>query len=174
MAEEQASEEKTNPELAVPAPVNAEAPPQEQVFPPAAEAAHVQPEPYVVSSIPPQEGYESIFILDPGISEQDQADLVVKLRTLVEQQGGEVLRHVVWGRRRLAYVVKKHAYGIYHVFYLNLIPQALHELEQHFRLNERVIKWLSVRVKDVSHEHAEFIRLLNEGSRYRRTTNDSI
>ena len=64
------------------------------------------------------EGYESIFILDPDSSQDQQTVLLGKFKNLIASKGGAVVHETTWGRRRLAYEVKKKGYGIYHLFYI--------------------------------------------------------
>ena len=110
------------------------------------------------------QGYESIFILQPDLSDEDQTGLVDKLKGIVTAQGCEIVSHTVWGRRKLAYDVKKNEYGIYHLFYLSHVPDALKALETQFRFEEGVIKWLSVAVDDVNDESVKFDKLVKDGS----------
>ncbi|MCZ6844123.1 MAG: 30S ribosomal protein S6 [SAR324 cluster bacterium] len=110
------------------------------------------------------QGYESIFILDPEIPEDEQNSLVDRLKGLIGSNGGNVLHHFVWGRRRMAYEVKKRQYGVYHLMYLDKSPEALRALENSFRIDEKVIKWLNISVEDVDKEFAAFEKLRTEGS----------
>ena len=110
------------------------------------------------------QGYESIFILQPDLPDEQQTELVEKLKGIVTAQGGEVIRHSVWGRRKLAYDVKKNEFGIYNLFYLSHAPLALKALETQYRFEEGVIKWLSVAVEDVNEETVKFDKLIKDGS----------
>jgi small subunit ribosomal protein S6 len=75
-----------------------------------------------------------------------------------------VVHHTVWGRRKLAYEVNKREYGIYHLLYLDKSPQALRAMENSFRIDESVIKWMSVAVDDVDKELQAFQKLMSDGS----------
>lgn len=110
------------------------------------------------------QGYESIFIVDPEIPEDEQNSLVDRLKGLIGGNGGNVLHHFVWGRRKMAYEVKKRQYGVYHLMYLDKSPEALRALENSFRIDDKVIKWLNVSVEDVDKEFAAFEKLRTEGS----------
>ena len=72
------------------------------------------------------EGYESIIILDPNATEEDQQGLLGKFKETVEGQGGQIIHQAPWGRRKLAYPVNKREYGYYHVMYLDQSPEAAH------------------------------------------------
>ena len=110
------------------------------------------------------QGYEAVFILDPNATEEVQNGLLDKFKAIVEGQGGKIVQHAKWGRRKLAYEVKKRSHGIYHLYYISHAPQAIKALESQFRLEEGVLKWLSVAVEDMEAEHAAFEKLRTHGS----------
>jgi len=110
------------------------------------------------------QGYESIFVVDPNVTEEDQQTLLEKLKKLASDNDGKVVNHTLWGRRKLAYPVKKRDYGIYHVLYMERSPAALKAMENVYRLDESVIKWQSVMVEDLDEEFNKFEKLRNEGS----------
>lgn len=110
------------------------------------------------------QGYESIIILDPNSSEENQAGLLAKFKETVEAKGGSVVHQVQWGRRKLAYPVRKLDYGTYYLLYLDRRPEALTALENVLRLDEGVLKWQTVSVDDVDTEFTKFEKLKDEGS----------
>lgn len=110
------------------------------------------------------QGYESIVILDPDVTQEQQDGLIDKFKGLVSSNGGQVVHHNLWGRRKLAYEIKKRSHGIYHLFYLDRTPEALQALENQLRIEDNVIKWLSLKVDDVDKEQQNFERLKNEGT----------
>lgn len=110
------------------------------------------------------QGYESIFIIHPETGEEDMNGLIEKYKKLIDSNGGQVLHHTTWGRRKLAYDVKKHQFGIYHLFYMDKSPDALRAMENNFRIDDSIIKWMSVAVDDVDKEFTDFEKLKTEGS----------
>jgi small subunit ribosomal protein S6 len=110
------------------------------------------------------QGYESVIILDPNVTEEDQQGLLVRLKETVAGEGGSVVHEVPWGRRKLAYPVKKRDYGIYHLLYLDHSPNALTALERVLRYDDKVIKWMTVSVEDVDGEFGKFEKLKVDGS----------
>ena len=110
------------------------------------------------------QGYETIFILRADTPQDQQEALLDKYKKLVEGQGGKVVHQNTWGRRKLAYEVKKEQFGIYHLFYLDHAPQALRTLENTFRIEDSVLKWFSVSVEDIEAENAAFDKLKSEGT----------
>ncbi|MDH4120372.1 MAG: 30S ribosomal protein S6 [Deltaproteobacteria bacterium] len=110
------------------------------------------------------QGYETVVVLQPNVTETEQKDLLEKFSGVVKTHGGKVVGAATWGRRKLGYTVGKHDYGIYHLLYLDRTPASLKELDTQLRHNESVILWQSVAVNDVQKEMADFERLKTEGT----------
>jgi small subunit ribosomal protein S6 len=109
-------------------------------------------------------GYEIIFILDPNTGDETRTQVMDRVKSILATHGGKIVHEIAWGRRKLAYRVRKREYGIYEVIYVDHVPAALKELETQFRFSEDIIKWQSVSVDDVDAELAAFDKLRNEGS----------
>ena len=90
--------------------------------------------------------YESIFIAEPGATDDEMAALLKGFEEAVTSGEGKVLKVERWGKRRLAYRVGKHEDGNYTLMYLECPPAAARELERRYRMNDRVIKYLTVRM----------------------------
>ena len=90
--------------------------------------------------------YEIMVILDPNLEERTVApSLDTYLNNVIRSSGGSVEKLDVWGRRRLAYEIKKHAEGIYAVIDVHATPQAVAELDRQLRLNEAVLRTKVIR-----------------------------
>ncbi|HMK74810.1 MAG TPA: 30S ribosomal protein S6 [Thermodesulfobacteriota bacterium] len=92
--------------------------------------------------------YEIIFILDPDLEEEQAQSLVEKVKGIITQANGEVLKVEDWGKRKLAYEVKKKAKGHYILVHFLGSPSLLSELERNFRVMDAVIKFQSVRLDE--------------------------
>ena len=90
--------------------------------------------------------YESIFITDAAASEDEIAALLKGFEESVASSSGKVLRVERWGKRRLAHRIGRHEDGNYILLYLEGAPAAARELERRYRMNDRVIKYLTVRM----------------------------
>lgn len=89
--------------------------------------------------------YETIFIVKTSLSDEEVAALVAKVRGVIEKQGGEILKVENWGKKKLAYEVRKEKKGTY-VFYRFRGPGSLvAELERQYRVEDAIIKFLSVK-----------------------------
>jgi len=92
--------------------------------------------------------YETIFILRPDLANDGISAVNTKIRGVVEGNGGKLLKIENWGRRKLAYEVKKQLKGIY-LFWKYLGDAGLvEEVERNLRLADQVIRYYSVKVAD--------------------------
>lgn len=89
--------------------------------------------------------YEVMVILDPSIEERNVGPQLDNYLNVIRNAGGSVEKLDVWGRRRLAYEIKKNAEGIYAVVDLQSTPDAVAELDRQLRLNEAVLRTKVVR-----------------------------
>jgi small subunit ribosomal protein S6 len=84
--------------------------------------------------------YEVMVILDPTLEERTIAPSLDAFLSVVKNDGGTVEKVDVWGRRRMAYEINKHAEGIYAVVELRANPSAVQELDRQLNLNESVLR----------------------------------
>ncbi|MBU1274551.1 MAG: 30S ribosomal protein S6 [Proteobacteria bacterium] len=98
--------------------------------------------------------YETIFIVHPELSEEDTAACVEKFRGILENGGAFMVKEDHWGRRRLAYVVKKQSKGYFVLFEYGASGAAVAELERNFKIDEQVIRYLTVKIADSFDEEA--------------------
>jgi small subunit ribosomal protein S6 len=86
-----------------------------------------------------------MVILDPSLEERSIAPSLDKYLNVVRTDGGSVESVDVWGRRRLAYEVKKNAEGIYAVINLTAQPATVKELDRQLGLNESILRTKVIR-----------------------------
>ncbi|MDT4934947.1 MAG: small subunit ribosomal protein [Pseudonocardiales bacterium] len=84
--------------------------------------------------------YEVMVILDPSLEERTIAPSLDAFLTVVKKNGGSVEKVDIWGKRRMAYEIDKHAEGIYAVIDLQAEPAAVLELDRQLNLNESVLR----------------------------------
>ena len=84
--------------------------------------------------------YELMVILDPSLDERTVAPSLDTFLNVVRQHGGTIDKVDVWGKRRLAYEILKHAEGIYAVIDINATPATVAELDRQLGLNESVLR----------------------------------
>jgi small subunit ribosomal protein S6 len=90
--------------------------------------------------------YENVFIARQDISGAQVDALADGFAQLVADHGGEVRKREYWGLRNLAYRMRKNRKGHYVLFNLSAPPAAIAELERTMRINEDVIRYLTIRV----------------------------
>ena len=91
--------------------------------------------------------YEHLLIARQDISAQAVDALATHLKTIVEGEGGKVEKQEYWGLRSLAYRIKKNRKGHYVLLNINAPSKAVVELERQLRINEDVLRFLTVKVE---------------------------
>ena len=84
--------------------------------------------------------YELMVILDPELEERTVAPSLDKFLAVVTKDGGSVDNVDIWGRRRLAFDIKKKSEGIYAVVTMTAEPATAQELDRQLGLNESVLR----------------------------------
>ena len=88
--------------------------------------------------------YESIFIVHPDVVGDDQTAIIDKFKTILTDQGAEILKLENWGVRTLAYPVKKQTKGCYVLVIFDAEATVIAEYERRMRIDEKVIKFQTV------------------------------
>ena len=89
--------------------------------------------------------YEVMVILDPSLEERTVGPSLDKYLNVIRKDGGSVESVDIWGRRRMAYEIKKHQEGIYAVVTLNAEPDSVKELDRQLTLNESILRTKVIR-----------------------------
>lgn len=84
--------------------------------------------------------YEVMVILDPSLEERTIEPSLDKYLNVIRTDGGTVEKVDVWGRRRLAYEIKKNAEGIYAVISIEAEPATVKEFDRQLTLNESILR----------------------------------
>lgn len=91
--------------------------------------------------------YELVFIADPHLSDEETVALTDEFRKLITSDGQtRVTKEESWGKRKLAFPIRKQTEGRYHVYYVEADPQnTLPEVGQRLRQNDKILRHLVVR-----------------------------
>ena len=92
--------------------------------------------------------YETIFILQPDLSEDDMKIVIDKVQDVVSSYKGDFHRLDDWGARKLAYPIRKFPRGRYYYLRFDGGAALVAELERRLRLDEKVLRFLSVNITD--------------------------
>lgn len=93
--------------------------------------------------------YESVFIARQDISPQQVEQLASDFAAIIAAQGGKVTKTENWGLRNLAYKIKKNRKGYYVLMNIDAPAPAVHEFERLLRINEDVLRCMTVRVDEL-------------------------
>ncbi len=92
--------------------------------------------------------YELAIVADPRLSDDEFSALVEEYKQMITQRGGEVVREESWGKRKLAYPIRKLSEGRYVFLYLQMEPKTsalIPEVELRLGQNDKVLRYLTVR-----------------------------
>ena len=92
--------------------------------------------------------YELVFIISPKVTDEEVPDAVNRVSELINKVGGSVNETNQWGRRKLAYPIKRFTEGNYVLAQLELEPPLTRELETNLRLSAEVLRHLLIRSKE--------------------------
>ncbi len=99
--------------------------------------------------------YETVFILTPVLSEDQMKEAVNKFKDFLTSNGAEILNEELWGLKKLAYSIDKKSTGFYVLLEFKAEPQLIASLELNYRRDERVIRYLIVKMEKYAAEYAE-------------------
>lgn len=99
--------------------------------------------------------YETVFILTPVLSEAQAKETVQKFKQLLKENGATLLHEESWGLRKLAYPIQKKSTGFYFLFDYEAEGTIVDLLEVNFRRDERVMRFLTVKMEKHHAEYAE-------------------
>lgn len=109
--------------------------------------------------------YEQVCILRPSLSEEEITRIIDNTTQLIEEDEGSVIFLNKWGMRKLAYPIKKEVQGYYILCDFAAIPSVVAEIERKFRIDDAVLKYLTVKISDaISAEEIEIARSEAEAS----------
>ncbi|WAA12284.1 30S ribosomal protein S6 [Fervidibacillus halotolerans] len=89
--------------------------------------------------------YEIMYIIRPNIEDEAKKALVERFDKILTDKGAEIIESKEWGKRRLAYEIKKFREGIYRIINVNANPEAVQEFDRLARINEDIIRHLIVK-----------------------------
>lgn len=89
--------------------------------------------------------YEILLLLDPDLAEENQAEVIARVRELIEKGGGTFDRHEPWGKRKLAYEIDKKSDGNYHLLHFSATPETLDEVSRVLKIDDSVMRHMATR-----------------------------
>ena len=95
--------------------------------------------------------YETVFILNPVLSEPQVKETVQKFEDYLVSKGAEMIAKEDWGLKKLAYPIQKKKSGFYHLFDFKLAGEEISSFELEFRRDDSIMRYLTIRLD----KHAE-------------------
>ena len=92
--------------------------------------------------------YETISIFRPGLSEEEINVIVENTGKIITDDKGFIIDFTKWGLKKMAYPIKKEIQGVYYYYEYAATPAAVAEIERKFRIDDSVLKYLTVKVAD--------------------------
>ena len=90
--------------------------------------------------------YETVFILNPVLSETQIKETVKKYEDFLVSKGAKMVSKENWGLKKLAYPIQHKKSGFYHLFEFQVAGEAIDGYELEFRRDERIMRYLTVRL----------------------------
>ena len=99
--------------------------------------------------------YETVFILTPVLSDEQMKETVAKFKKLLTDNGAEILNEEAWGLKKLAYNIEKKTSGFYNLIEFKADPTVINTLEVGYRRDEKVIRYMTVKLDKYAAQYAE-------------------
>lgn len=97
--------------------------------------------------------YETVFILTPVLSEDQAKEAVARYKEFLTNKGAKIVHEENWGLRKLAYPIQKKSTGFYNLLEFEAPGELINELEVTYRRDERMLRFLTIRMEN---EHIKF------------------
>ncbi|MBO4597614.1 MAG: 30S ribosomal protein S6 [Bacteroidaceae bacterium] len=98
--------------------------------------------------------YETVFILTPVLSDEQMKEAVEKFKGILAEENSEIINEESWGLKKLAYPIDKKSTGFYQLIEFKAEPTTIAKLEVNFRRDERVLRYLTVKLDKYAAEYA--------------------
>ena len=98
--------------------------------------------------------YETVFILTPVLSDEQMKEAVEKFKGALTNAGAEIISEENWGLKKFAYPIDKKTTGFYVLIEFNAAPETIKTLEIAYRRDEKVLRYLTVKMEKYAAEYA--------------------
>ena len=99
--------------------------------------------------------YETVFILTPVLSDAQMKEAVDKFKDILTNMGAEIINEENWGLKKLAYPIEKKSTGFYELVEFKAEPTVIANFELQLRRDERILRYLTVKMEKYAIEYAE-------------------
>mgnify|MGYP001203416391 CR=1 FL=1 len=99
--------------------------------------------------------YETVFIMTPVLSDEQMRETVKKFTKSLKEKGAKIGNEEYWGLKKLKYPIQKKNTGFYYFIEFEADGSLIANLEVQFKRDERVMRWLTVKLDKYSIEYAK-------------------
>ena len=99
--------------------------------------------------------YETVFIVTPVLSDEQVKEAVTKFKKVLTENGAEIIHEEDWGLKKLAYPIQHKSTGFYYRFEFEGDGPIIEQLETEYKRDERIIRFLSVKMDKYMAQYAE-------------------
>jgi len=99
--------------------------------------------------------YETVFIMNPVLSEDQIKETVKKFVDYIKSKKGKVTHEENWGLKKLKYIIQKKKTGFYFLIEFESTGEIINDFEVELKRDERVIRWQTVKLEKFALEYAE-------------------
>ena len=99
--------------------------------------------------------YETVFILTHVLSDEQMKEAVAKFKKLLTDNGAEIVNEETWGLKKMAYAIQKKSTGFYCLLEFKAEPSVINRLETGYRRDEKVIRYMTVKLDKYAAQYAE-------------------
>ncbi|MDO4543748.1 MAG: 30S ribosomal protein S6 [Clostridia bacterium] len=89
--------------------------------------------------------YEVLYVITPELDEETNQAVLDKFAAIIADNGGEIVKTDLWGKRKLAYPIDYKTEGFYVLITFNGAPELPRELERNFKNDERILRYMVTR-----------------------------
>ena len=112
--------------------------------------------------------YENVFIARQDVSAVQVDGLIENFEKIITNAGGSIAKRENWGLRTMAYKIKKNSKGHYVLLNIDAPAPALHEMERQMRINEDILRYMTIRVDEHEVAPSAIMRNKDRDDRPRR------
>ncbi len=118
--------------------------------------------------------YETIYIVNPNLDADSLKEVVAKFSDLVKKLKGYIVKINEWGKRKLAYEVKRFDKGYYVVLDFCGLPGIVKELERNLNIDDRILKYLTVKIDEDADPEDLIVKGQEKEDKMEGSRNESI
>ena len=104
--------------------------------------------------------YESAVLINAALDDETIKNLIERIKETITTNGGDILEIEDWGRKRLAYQVKKSKIGYYAIFRFSSPPDIVPKIERNYQLDENILRYLTIALSKDALEQIEIDKSL--------------